>query len=191
MSRGLVALAVLVACSHRDRATPHDAPHAPVAVAEADIPDRPIEHRQTCGNVTAIFRGIQIDGKWDAYNELAFSVDGHTPISVTDDEDQRFETSSVFSPDCRNTLILRSRYGPYHVVATAHLAAYLAGGKPDHVLAGKPDPDGITGTGVFSDGAWISNTEVSYTWGCCDPPVVTHYKLDGTSTSSLGPSRAK
>lgn len=83
----------------------------------------------------------------------------------------------IFSPDCKHVLLLYSHNGPYHIVRTARLAEYLRGGKPAHVLAGKPDRKGVTGTGVFHDGAWLSNNEVSYQWGCFDPPITTRFKL--------------
>jgi len=77
----------------------------------------------------------------------------------------------------KHVLLLKSRYGPYHVVRTDRLRAYLRGAKPDHVLDGVKDPNGITGTGVFRAGGWVSSDEIAYTWGCCDPPITTRFWL--------------
>ncbi|HTL33441.1 MAG TPA: hypothetical protein VL326_09960 [Kofleriaceae bacterium] len=188
MRRALVAVGLLVACSRGDHHPSHksSAP-AEKTVEEIEVPARPIEHRMSCGNVTAIWRGERIDGRYDHYDSMWLEVRGRAPVEVTADDSPELATFDVFSPDCKHVLILRSRSGPYHIVATARVAAYLDGAKPDHVLAGERSSDGITGSGVFHDGGWISNDEVGYQWGCCDPPVFTRYKLDGTSTSKLAP----
>jgi hypothetical protein len=176
-----LCLLALVACSN-SREQPHDRPavveRAPVQAdaASIDAPPTPIEHRAVCGDVTAIWRGERDEG-FDVYTELWFqrgaAPQQKAPIEL-EGPDKEFD---IFSPDCKNVLLLQSRNGPYHIVAASRLDAYLRGGKPDHVLAGEPDPEGITGTGVFHDGAWISNHEVVYQWGCCDPPIVTRFKL--------------
>jgi hypothetical protein len=184
LKSALVAVAVLAACSS-DRSPLDDvARRSPAHAEEIEIPARPIEHRLSCGDVTAIWHGERIDGRYDHYDSLSLQLKGRPPVRMTDDEPE-LASFDIFSPDCKHVLLLKSRYGPYHVVATSRLAAYLDGAKPDHVLAGERDPEGISGTGVFHDGGWISNDEVGYEWGCCDPPVLTRYKLDGTSSSKL------
>jgi hypothetical protein len=184
----LVAIVLLFACS-RDREPARKTPPAIAPPAqEIEIPARPIEHRLSCGGVTAIWRGERIDGRYDHYASMWLEVKGRAPTRVTADDDPELQSFDIFSPDCKHVLILRSRWGPYHVVATTRVAAYLDGAAPDHVLAGQRDPDSISGTGVFHDGGWIANDEVGYEWGCCDPPVFTRYKLDGTTRSSMAPS---
>lgn len=162
---------------------PSDAavPPRDAAIAEPDRRDAaasPVEHRERCGDVTAIWRGERDDGH-DLFEELWFEIGhGARPLRMpTGDLSFSDWSFGVFSPDCRHVLLLYSHEGPYHVVRTARLASYLTTGKPDFILEGKPDPRGVTGTGVFHDGAWISNTEVSYQWGCCDPPIVTRFVL--------------
>lgn len=185
----ILALAVLAAsCSRSDpprKAAPAVAmPDEP----EVELPARPIEYRLTCGQTTAIWRGNRYDEEWDKYDSLWLELPGRAPVRVSRDDAPELDSFDIFSPDCSHVLLLKSRYGPYHIVATSRLAAYLDGGKPDHVLAGERDPDSISGTGVFHDGGWISSDEVGYEWGCCDPPVFTRYKLDGTSSSKMAPS---
>jgi hypothetical protein len=152
--------------------------------AEAMPVARAVEHRVTCGGVTAIWTG-ENDGDFDRWTKLELAIvpapepaiDGHTRVVTRDLADHDEVAFDIFSPDCRRVLLLQSRYGPFHVVRTHELAAYLEGAPPERVLRGTPDPAGITGTGVFRGGGWISNTEVAFTWGCCDPPITTRVVL--------------
>jgi hypothetical protein len=164
---------VVAACSSRKVEKRHVRDDAARAAAPS-----PIEHRVTCGDVTAIWRGER-DDDIEQYRELWFELGkGATPIRMPTGDVYPSDVSfEIFSPDCRHVLLLYSHVGPYHVVRTARLAEYLRGAAPDHELAGKPDPEGITGTGVFHDGAWLSNTTVRYEWGCCDPPIVSTFEL--------------
>lgn len=179
MKRAL--LMALVACSSKSDPPPARSvtPPTPAPIDAAIVVDAaatPIEHRVTCGDVVAIWRGENDEGI-EIYSELWFqrgtAQEQKAPIEL-EGPDKAFD---IFSPDCKHVLLLVSRNGPYHIVATSRLDAYLRGGTPDHVLAGIPDPEGITGTGVFHDGAWVSNDEVVYQWGCCDPPIVTRFEL--------------
>lgn len=184
--RTLLALALVVACSRtHERAAVPKREDAAVQIAHAPSPkqpdvlaDGPIEHRVTCGAVTAIWRGERDEGL-DKYSELWFELaSGKPPVQATTGD--MFATDwafDIFSPDCKHVLLLQSHTGPYHIVQARRLADYLRGGKPDHLLAGTPDPKGVTGTGVFHAGAWVSTTEVTYQWGCCDPPIVATFKL--------------
>lgn len=165
------ALLAAAACSSRTaekRRARDDAALTP------NPPSSRIDQRVACGDVTAIWRGER-GGAIELWFELG---KGATPIRMpTGDLFWSDLSSDIFSPDCSHVLLLYSHNGPYHIVRTARLAEYLRGAAPDHVLAGEPDPKGVTGTGVFHDGAWVSNTTVRYQWGCCDPPVVSTFEL--------------
>jgi len=139
---------------------------------------KPYVHEETCGGVKATWRGEQRNAAV-LYRSLSLEIPGAAKPWTRDllEFAAGAQTPELFSPDCRHALLLVRRDGPYHIVRTDRLAAYVAGGPPDYELAGEPDPQGITGTGVFQGAAWISNTEVAYTWGCCDPPITTHFKI--------------
>ena len=175
IGRGVVVLVVVAGC-HRS-ISDENSPAAPAPRPEPVLAPRVLEHRVTCGRVTAIWRGNADDG-FDVYDSLAFEIGGRTRKFrgelVGHGESFTFD---IFSPDCRRVMLLQSRLGPYHVVRTDQLAAYLDGAPPEYVLAGERDPAGITGTGVFRDGGFINDNEVGYTWGCCDPPITTTVKL--------------
>lgn len=134
----------------------------------------PIEHRETCGDLTAIWRGTH-DG-FDLYSELSFQR-GKAPPQKAPIEIGPDTSFQIFPPDCKHVLLHASHQGPYHIVTTARLDAYLRGGAPDHILAGEPDPKGISGAGAIHDGMWTANDEVRYEWGCCDPPMVSHFVI--------------
>jgi hypothetical protein len=130
---------------------------------------RGIEHVESCPGVRATWKGTREDGN-DTYSTLTLS-DGGKPITIDLEDVSRANWSfSIFSPDCQRMLVLLSRGGPYHVVRLDHFARYAAGEPPELELHGKPDRG--TGAGNLRDGTWISNTEISYAWGCCDPPIV-------------------
>ncbi len=145
---------------------------------------QPVVHEQRCGAVKATWRGEHDPTEsGDRWQSLAIEVDGRAKPWTQDllelSPDAR--TTDLFSPDCRRVLLLTSREGPYHVIRTERMAAYLDGAKPDYVLDGErtplPDGEGFVGAGVFQGGGWLSNTTVAYTWGCCDPPITTTFEL--------------
>ena len=151
----------------------------------APVPTRgPVTHRERCGAVQATWRGERdpVDGS-DRWDSLVIEVDGHSKRWSRDLSDFAPDARStdLFSPDCHHLMLLTSRTGPYHIVRTDRMAAYLDGEKPEVTLAGErtplPDGDGFVGAGVFRGGGWISNTKVAYTWGCCDPPVTTEVEI--------------
>jgi len=154
----LVGLVVLAGCSSPqvERSTPSE--------------PRAIEHVESCPGARATWRGSHEDGN-DIYSTLTLTSDGGKPIKIDLEDVPRANWSfSIFSPDCQRVLLLLSRGGPYHVVRLDHLARYAAGEPPELELHGKSDAQ--TGAGNLRDGAWLSNTEISYAWGCCDPPTV-------------------
>jgi hypothetical protein len=154
----------------------HEAPPVPTP--------GPVTHRERCGAVQATWRG-EHDPTYDSdrWDTLVIEVDGHAKHWTSDLSDfaPDARTTELFSPDCRHLMLLTSRNGPYHIIRTDRMGAYLDGAKPDFTLAGErtplPDGDGFVGAGVFRGGGWLSNTKVAYTWGCCDPPVTTELEL--------------
>jgi hypothetical protein len=73
-------------------------------------------------------------------------------------------TFDIFSPDGKWVLLLQDRFGPYHVVATSHLADYLEGkAKPDKVVT-VPRPEGQQAL-VHSGAHWVSPSEIEYQVG--------------------------
>ncbi len=168
--------------------------HADTTVEdEPDSKPVPVEHRMTCGDLTAIWRGHREYGH-ASYQHMSFQWGtGKTHGStVAVSENVEVDGTAIFSPDCKHVLLPKSRYGPYHIVRSDRLRAYLRGAKPDHVLDGVKDPRGITGTGTFDGGSWISDDEVAYSWGCCDPHIISRYRLSTrTSTEKMGESRAR
>jgi len=137
--------------------------------------------KRTCASLPTRHAGTSLDKaakkKSRSFSEIAAEeaehTDGGKPITIDLEDVPRANWSfSIFSPDCQRILILLSRGGPYHVVRLDHFARYAAGEPPELELRGKPDPETGTGAGNLRDGAWISNTEISYAWGCCDPPIV-------------------
>lgn len=160
---------VVVACSSKSEPTKGREPR-PKA-------DGAITHEERCPGVRAVWTGDRTDG-YEHYKRLRLEIEGGKrrtrDIEKFDSDTRGF---GIFSPDCKRVLLLQSRMGPFHIVRVSRLAAYADGAEPDHVLAGEPSEDGISGTGVFRRGAWVSNTEVSYTWGCCEPAITTRFVL--------------
>jgi len=177
--RWLVACA-LAACSSRG-AEPPKPTRPPGDAARAVEPGSggdattatAIEHRRVCGGVVAIWRGYREDGL-AAYQELEFVIpDVPTPLRFPHGEMYpSYWSFDIFAPDCRHVLLLPAFTGPYHVVQTSRLAAYLGGAAPDHILRGRSGE-----TGAVANGAWVSATEIRYQWGCCDPPIELRFTL--------------
>jgi hypothetical protein len=156
-----VGLLVLATCS----APPVERP-APATDLHA------IEHVESCPGARATWRGKREDGN-DVYSTLTLVADAGKPITIDLEDVPRANWSfSIFSPDCQRVLLLLSRGGPYHVVRLDRLARYAAGEPPELELHGNPDAKAGVGAGNLRDGSWNSNTEISYAWGCCDPPTV-------------------
>lgn len=156
----LVTVLALVACSKSE-------PRA--------LPDGPISHEERCPGVRAVWTGTRGDG-YERYERLTLELAGGQRWA-RDIEDHDSPGFGVFSPDCQRVLLLQSRMGPFHVVRLTRLPAYAGGAEPDHVLAGEPSDDGVSGTGVFRGGAWVSSREIAYTWGCCEPAITTRFVL--------------
>jgi hypothetical protein len=168
----VVSLLVIAASSSKPESVP-----APATSETA----KAIEHEERCQGARAIWRGERT--AYDVYRTFSLEVAG-VPRPWTreldgSDGDKPFK---LFSPDCKRILLLQTELGPFHIVRVDRLDKYLAGEPPDHVLAGEVDPSVASGTGVFRRGVWLSNTEVAYTWGCCEPPITTKFTLPDTRT---------
>lgn len=162
---------LLAACSSRrvERPIANAAPKD--AAQSIDDSVVSIEHVETCPGARATWRGERENGN-ETFTTLTLVGDAAKPIKIDLENVPRANWSfAIFSPDCTRVLLLLSRTGPYHVVRVDHLARYAAGERPEMELDGKPDPKTETGTGNLRDGVWLSNTEIAYAWGCCDPPV--------------------
>lgn len=191
MSRGLRAIALTtgiglaLGCNARELRRCSGGVHRSDALhASAPEPTpQPVVHEQHCGDVKATWHRDRADDGTDHWDSLVIAVDGHARTWTQDLTDfaPDARTTDLFSPDCQHLLLLTSRTGPYHIIRTDRMAAYLDGAQPDFTLAGErtplPDGEGFAGAGVFQGGGWLSNTKVAYTWGCCDPPVTTEFEL--------------
>lgn len=174
MTRSIAFVFAVAACSsHKIEPPP-----------QRETTPKPAMHEQRCGAVKATWRGEHDPGySGDRWESLTIEVGGRPKPWTQNllDFAPEARTTDLFSPDCRNVLLLTSRGGPYHVIRTERIGAYLDGAHPDHVLDGEktplPDGEGVVGAGVFRGGAWLSNTTIAYTWGCCDPPVTTNFEL--------------
>ena len=179
--RWLVAYA-LAACSSRTSEPPRpthdpgDNARAVNAESMRDARTAAIEHRTTCGDVVAIWRGHR-EHDLDVYQELEFVVPG-TPAPLRFPHGEMYPSYwsfDIFAPDCRHVLLLPVYTGPYHVVRTSRLAAYLGGAPPDYILRGRPGE-----SGTVANGAWVSATQIRYQWGCCNPPIELWFTLPAT-----------
>jgi hypothetical protein len=176
-------LVLLVSCSHKSEPPIEHGPASPVVMLDAppvavELAETPITHVASCPGVRATWSGVHTNDS-DRFTTLRLDIDGATKPITYDLEDIPSADWSfdIFSPDCHHVLLLQSRQGPYHVIAIARLARYAAGARPDFILSPKQDPRTETGHGNLSDGVWVSNSEVAYTWGCCDPHVTEHFVL--------------
>lgn len=71
----------------------------------------------------------------------------------------RYWRFDLVSPDGDWLVLPQDHYGPYHLVAAAHLDAYLSGGKPDHVLHQRASVENA-GAWVHTDARWDGRTLV-------------------------------
>ena len=166
----------LLACKKDE---PKPAPLAPGEISVAGA-----YHAIACGPVTAVW-----SGKADALRDLpqpapkSFGVEslsfrfadgsskGFAPTGQVFFSDWRFD---IFSPDCAQVALQIDHYGPYHLVKTADLRAYLEGrAKPKEALAlnGK---DAM----VHSDGRWLSPDTFEFVASCCGGAQVFQTKGD-------------
>jgi hypothetical protein len=135
----------------------------------------------TSGPVTAHFGAEKPDDGSSSYwvKALWFTFahdDGVYPFKPQGTlffSDWRFD---IFSPDGVHVALLQDRFGPYHVVPTARLKAYLRGrALPDEIVGQKRKTGELAA--VHEDGHWLSNQEFRYTLVCCGTPEVKTHRV--------------
>lgn len=169
-------LVVAAACSSKKAEAPIVST-TPKDALPRDAGPTPIQHVEQCPGARATWTGERED-EHDFYSTLTVTADGAPKPLAIDLENIPSGNWSfqIFSPDCQRVLLLLSSLGPFHIVRVDHLARYLAGEPPEFVLQGKSqDPE--IGAGNHRDGRWASNTEVTWAWGCCDPPVYERFVI--------------
>ncbi len=147
-------------------ASPDVAEAAPVEAGDrALLATRPFQGGE------ALFFGERLPkglNAWFGVREVQFRLGKATPRAFVpkgrvEDTDWRFE---IVSPDGGWVVLPQDHYGPYHVVATQRLGAYLSGGKADHVLHQKPTAENA-GAWVHADARWDGQA-VTYKAGLTD-----------------------
>jgi hypothetical protein len=91
----------------------------------------------------------------------------------------------IFAPGEQFIALLQDRYGPYHVMHTGHLKAYLSGEREPDWIVRQPPHEKIGG--VHENMKWISPTSLEFTHTCCGDPIGqfwqvpdAHYQLTCT-----------
>lgn len=157
------------------------APHGGPEVASPPPKLPPEIKTVTSGPITAHFGAEKPDDGssniWVKALWFTFAHDdGIYPFKPTGTlffSDWRFD---IFSPDGVHVALLQDRFGPYHLVPTARLKAYLRGrGKPAAIVGQKRK----TGepAAVHQDGRWLSNQEFQYTLTCCGTRKVKTHRV--------------
>lgn len=146
---------------------------APKAGAEAGATKAfPVEVVSKDGAVTAHFDGetppedLKVPLVFGT-SRLTFSLEGDKtayefkPAGTLEFSDWSFD---VFSPDGKWVLLLQDRFGPFHLVSTKNLKAYLQGkAPPDKVLGAEVAPN--EAALVHHDAKWVSAKEIEYKVG--------------------------
>ena len=127
-------------------------------------------HELQMEGVLAQFWGVAVPtdvSKRFGVRALRFAFEDGSSIDFTP-RGQLFFTDwrfDILSPDGQHLLLLQDRYGPYHVVRTDGLRAYLDGGDPDWSF-GYENPDGSAW--IHEAAQWSSDTEILYSAGLSD-----------------------
>lgn len=125
-------------------------------------------YAERCGDVTAEWLGHLPE----ASAPKSYGTEGlrfRLPSGVISFEPQGQLTFSdwsfeVFSPDCAWVLLLQDSAGPYHLVATEQLGAYLRHeGPPAAVLQRPPQ----SSAAIHHQQRWLSATELEFFASCC------------------------
>ncbi len=134
------------------------------------------------GAVAAYFYGEELELVPRSYGVrlLAFRFTGDDGEYVFSPAGELFATDwgfEIFSPDGSRLALLQDRFGPYHVVETDHLKAYLSGARePDHVV-GKVSATVEDPAAVHSDARWISDTMLAYSLTCCGEMETVRWRI--------------
>jgi len=166
-------LAILVSCGGGlDQKVPPAASTASVQSADATVSaeEEVLLHEVQMEGVRAQFWGVTVPqdvSKRFGVRGLRFVFEDGNSINFTP-RGQLFFTDwrfDILSPDGQHLLLLQDRYGPYHVVRTDGLAAYLGGGDPGWSF-GYENPEGSAW--VHEAAQWSSATEILYSAGLSD-----------------------
>jgi len=165
-------LAVLVSCSGRMEQTPPASSTSADKDSEAPLraEQEVLLHELVLEGVRAQFWGLHVPesvSKRYGVRKLLFVFDDGRSIDFSP-RGQLFFTDwqfDVLSPDAQHVLLLQDRYGPYHVVRTDGLVAYLEGGEPAWSF-GYRDSEGSAW--VHEAAQWSSDREILYSAGLTD-----------------------
>ena len=121
-----------------------------------------------CGDVTALWTGKPPDGPgplWSFIDTLKFRLaDGSerkfAPAGNIEPPHTAFE---LFSPDCSTVALAQDSYGPYHLVPTAELGAYLEGKRAPIVVK----PPAASTAQILTEQHWVSPTRFEFFASCC------------------------
>lgn len=145
----------------------------PPALSPKEVPVDGALHALGCGPVTAIWTGNadalealpQPAPKSFGVESLAFrfadgSTKGFAPTGQVFFNDWRFD---IFAPDCLTVALQVDHYGPYHLVKTAELRAYLEGKAKPVVVQALNEKTSM----VHADGRWVTPESFEFTASCC------------------------
>lgn len=192
--------ALLLSCTAGPRDATHGAGTArgadsPPAAAPAGTPDADAlvelyTVRSADGAVTAHFMGKHPDtAPGEPVPPLSFGVQrldisfrgearrrAFRPAGTLFFSDWSFE---IFSPMGTYAALPQDRFGPYHIVATSRLAAYLEGSaQPDDVVAYWPQENGFRP--VHGNLRWVSDTELEHE-AQGETTIVLRHRVGGSS----------
>lgn len=135
------------------------------------------EHLKTvrAGRVAAHFKGVreEVAPLEFGVREIWFEFAGDSGRYVFKPAEELHFSDwffAVFSTGGSFVLLPHGHYGPFHVVRTAHLKDYLLGRRQADEVIGQP-ADAAAPARVLGDAEWLSDTEFSYTAGCCGETV--------------------
>ncbi|SDB58443.1 hypothetical protein [Bauldia litoralis] len=84
----------------------------------------------------------------------------------------------LFSPDGSKVLLPQDHFGPYHVVRTENLKAYLRGGRTPDFIISQPRTGENAVAAVHHDARWVSNDSIRYETTCCGETVEHVWTMD-------------
>jgi hypothetical protein len=126
------------------------------------------------GDISAYFYGTPIELAPPEYGteELRFRFKGDNreyPFNPTGELFFSDWSAGMFSPRGQYIAMLQDRHGPYHVMHTDHLKAYLSGEQEPDWIVRKPSHEELGA--VHDNLRWISPTSLEFTHICCGDPI--------------------